>query len=242
MSKSIVQPGPDLETIHTSHSLTHADVLKQTIYTSLFDYKIAFYKLVSDLPPGSSMLLYGADYGEFLNYSLTVQYIKKNYITLFIVDDSYSSVEFAHRIVYTERLTDLISIKKMDLSSIEEQFDYVLFLGMFSMLESQKMKNLIEHCKTITKKQILLIHHIQSNDTKKYNTFAKYMKPKLKMGSLTTFSQMVQTIQSWGFENNYIIKLLFDQKCKDYFWYTRYIPSDTLQNIHFTQYLVKIEM
>ena len=78
MSKSIVQP--DLETINTSHSLTHADVLKQTIYTSLFDYKIAFYKLVSDLPPGSSMLLYGADYGEFLNYSLTVDYIKKNYI------------------------------------------------------------------------------------------------------------------------------------------------------------------
>ena len=61
----------------TSSSLSHSDVLKQFVYTSLFDYKIAFFKTLQDLPSGSSLLLYGCDYGEFLQYSQTVSLIKK---------------------------------------------------------------------------------------------------------------------------------------------------------------------
>ena len=102
------------------------------------------------------------------------------------------------------------------------------------------MADYIKHVEPLTNKQILLIHHISQDTPTFYNRIARSLKPVLSMGKHTTFAEMVQTVQSWGFENNYIIKLVYDEKLRNYFPFTKFVPY--LKDAHVTQYIVKIEM
>lgn len=199
----------------------------------------SYYLILEEMKNGSTLLDVGAGDGIYFTNPKIIKIIKDKKLKIKCIDIDVNSINICKHRIYYSNLINYVEAESIDLLDIHDNYDYVLFMDCYPVIELSLMNKLVEHSKKLTN-NIWLFHNL----FKEKNNVLAYLKPKLKyitlndFGRLTTVNEMKDIIENkWNFKK-FIINQKISSCMGETITFINYIPY--LKNIKLYQFLIKI--
>lgn len=186
------------------------DVVKSKIYDGFFSNHNpigtpnGFKRIIETINYGSSILDVGCGTGLYYKDLSICQLIKDKNLTITGIDIDSGAISICNKRINSAKMDLQVTAKIVDLISVKQNYDVVLFIESFPVIPSNDMKKYIAHALRISP-TIFMYHNLV--DEKKISSkslkFLKKIKPILKYIILIDYGKVTTVNEMWNFLNNY---------------------------------------